>query len=386
MKYFKYLISILLAFPSFLFVSKSSRALEAINTESYGNALFEASTGTFIIGKNEHERLYPASMTKMMGMLLVLEDIEKGKYNFASLVSASEVASSMGGSQIYLEVGEQMSVEDLFKSVAINSANDAITALAENSSGSVEKFVEKMNNKASYLGMKNTHFVNPTGFFDPNHYSSPYDMGLLAVELLEKYSDTILKYTSQYESYIREDSSNPFWLVTTNKMMKTYPGMDGLKTGYVTESGYCLTATATKNNVRMISVVMKASSIEQRSKDTKMLLDYGFSLYKNSSLYDQNETISRYDFKNGKETETPLVVKKIINFVHPNEKDLSFYIYKITMHKTKAPIKKDEEVGTLHIYDENNNIIRSYPVYAGSKVTEKSFWYKFITNLNEILF
>lgn len=386
MKLFKFLILSLLVTSSLFTIKPTKVEAEGLNTLAYSNALFEASTGTFITGKNEHEKLYPASMTKMMGMLLVLEDIENKKYTFDSMVTASEVASSMGGSQIFLEVGETMSVQDLFKSVAINSANDAITALAEHSAGTIDKFVERMNKKAKDLGMVNTNFANPTGFFNENHYSSSYDMGLLAINLLNKYGDIILKYTSQYESYIREDSNNPFWLVTTNKMMRTYSGMDGLKTGYISESGYCLTATAIRNNVRMISVVMKAKSIDERSKDTKTLLDYGFSLYKNSSLFDKNSIISTYNFKNAKNNQVPLIVNDIVNFVHPNDKDVSNYIYKIVMDKTKAPIKKGEKVGSLNIYDKDNNLIKSYEVFVGESVYEKNFWYKFISNLKQILF
>lgn len=380
---FSFLICVIIAT---LFPAEIKASNDIIETSSYGNALFEASTRTFITGKNQHEKLYPASMTKMMGLLLVLEDIEKGKYDFNSLATTSKFASSMGGSQIFLEVGEEMSIEDLFKSVAINSANDAITVLAENSEGSVPNFVKRMNEKAKTLGMKNTHFVNPTGFFDQDHYSSAYDMGLLGLELVNKYPDIILKYTSQYESYIREDSDNPFWLVTTNKMMKTYSGMDGLKTGYITQSGYCLTATAIKNNVRMVSVVMKATSIEERSKDTKTLLDYGFSLYKNSSLFEKENIISTYNFKNAKTKNTPLKVNETVNFVHPLDKDISSYNYKIVMNKTKAPLKKDEKVGSLNVYDKDNNLIKSYPVYVAKDVDEKNFWYKFMYNLKQILF
>lgn len=388
MKYLKTFLfsSLICAIMLTLFPTKIKASNAILETTSYGNALFEASTRTFITGKNEHEKLYPASMTKMMGLLLVLEDIEKGKYDFNSIATTSKLASSMGGSQIFLEVGEEMSIEDLFKSVAINSANDAITVLAENSEGSVSNFVKRMNEKAKLLGMKDTHFVNPTGFFDQDHYSSAYDMGLLGLELVNKYADIILKYTSQYESYIREDSDNPFWLVTTNKMMKTYSGMDGLKTGYITQSGYCLTATATKKNVRMVSVVMKASSIDERSKDTKVLLDYGFSLYKNSSIFEKDNIISTYNFKNAKTKKTPLKVNETINFVHPLDKDISSYNYKIVMTKTKAPLKKDEKVGSLNIYDKDNNLIKVYPVYVTKNVDEKNFWYKFMYNLKQILF
>ncbi len=182
--------------------------------------LIEYSTGEVIFEKNADEKMYPASMTKMIGLYLILESLERGEIKFEDIVSVSANAASMGGAQVFLQPGEKISVEDLFKSVAIVSANDAIVALGELVSGSEESFVSDMNSKARELGMSNSNFVNPTGFHDPEHYTTARDMALLGIKLIDRFSDPLLKYTSLYESYIREDSEQPFWLVNTNKLTR----------------------------------------------------------------------------------------------------------------------------------------------------------------------
>ena len=202
-----------------------------LGIESYGCILIESKTGKVIYEKNMNEKLYPASMTKMMGMLLVLEAKEKNIIKFEQEIIISNEASKMGGSQVFLEPGETITIEQLFKCVTIASANDAMYALAETVAGSEYKFVQNMNKRAKELGMKNTNFVNTTGFDDVNHYSSPQDMAKLARELMLKYEKEVTKYSSLKESYIREDTSEPFWLVNTNRLLGDYIGLDGLKTG-----------------------------------------------------------------------------------------------------------------------------------------------------------
>ena len=182
-------------------------------------------------------------MTKMMGMFIVLEKIKDGIIKYEDIVTVSENASSMGGSQVFLEPGEQITVHDLFKAICIASANDAIVALGEHAYGSEEKFIQEMNHMAKKLGMNATNFVNATGFHDENHYTTANDMATLALALLTNYGDEVLKYTSMYEGYIRENTQKPFWLVNTNKLVRFYEGLDGLKTGFTSTSGYNLTAT-----------------------------------------------------------------------------------------------------------------------------------------------
>ena len=192
--------------------------------------LFEYQTGKVLFSKNEDKKLYPASMTKMMGLYLVLTALDNNQISLKDEVVISSRAASMGGTQIFLQPNEVITIEELIKSVAINSANDAICALAETVSGSIEEFVSLMNNTAKEFGCSNTNFINPTGFDDPNHFTTAKDMGIIARKLLS-FEEKILCYTSKYDDYIRTDSDNPFWLVNTNKLVKFYEGCDGLKTG-----------------------------------------------------------------------------------------------------------------------------------------------------------
>lgn len=206
--------------------------------------VIEQDTGKVLFDKNPNEKLPPASMTKIMTMLLIMEQVEKGKLKLTDKVRASEHAASMGGSQIFLEPGEEMTVNEMLKGIAIASGNDASVAVAEHIAGSEEGFVNMMNKKAKDLGLKNTHFQNPTGLPAKDHYSTANDMAIMARELM-KYP-LIRKYTGKYEDYLREDTDKKFWLVNTNKLVRFYPGVDGVKTGFTTEAKYCLTASAQK--------------------------------------------------------------------------------------------------------------------------------------------
>jgi D-alanyl-D-alanine carboxypeptidase (penicillin-binding protein 5/6) len=224
----------------------------------------EVSTGQIVYSKNINERKYPASMTKMMGMFLILEKIKNNEIKYEDIVTVSENASSMGGSQVFLEPGEQITVNDLFKSICIASANDAIVALGEHAYGSEDNFIHEMNIMAKKLGMNDTNFINATGFHDPKHYTTANDMATLALALLTSHKSEVLKYTSMYEGYIRENTEKPFWLVNTNKLIRFYNGMDGLKTGYTSDSGFNLTATAERNGLRFITVIMDAETSSSR--------------------------------------------------------------------------------------------------------------------------
>lgn len=225
-----------------------TKAAEEKGVELAANAksaiLIERDTGTVLYDKNADVRLSPASMTKIMTMLLIMEAIDKGELSMKEKIRTSEYAASMGGSQIFLEPGEEMTTEQMLKGISIGSANDASVAMAERLAGSEEEFVRKMNKKAKDLGLKNTKFQNATGLPVKDHYSSAHDMSIMAKELL-KY-DTITRFTGTYEDYLRENTEKKFWLVNTNRLVKFYPGVDGLKTGFTNEAKYCLTATAKK--------------------------------------------------------------------------------------------------------------------------------------------
>lgn len=255
--------------------------------------LIEVETGTVLYEYNAHERYEPASMTKIMTMKLVLDALASKRIEKNQMLSTSENAKSKGGTQIFLEVGEKMKVEDLFKAMVIASANDAATTLAEGISGSEQFFVSQMNAEVKKLGLKNTHFSNVTGLPTENHYSSSYDMAMIARNLLVKYEDEIIPYTSRYEDYVREDSDKPFWLVNTNKLIKHAEGVDGLKTGWTESAGYCLTCTKRQDGMRLISVVMNADTIIHRSEDTLSLLNYGFATYEKMVIVPENTEVKK---------------------------------------------------------------------------------------------
>ncbi len=237
--------------------------------------LMEKASGEIIYQKNEHERLPPASVTKVMTMLLVVEAVDNGRIRLEDMVSCSAHARSMGGSQIWLEDGEQLSVSEMLKCVAVVSANDCAVALAEYISGSEEAFAAKMNARAEELGCKNTHFTNCTGLFDdPEHYTSAYDLALMSRELIRH--DWIKQYTTIWMDTVR---GGAFGLSNTNKLIRFYSGATGLKTGYTSLAGHCLSATAEKDGVEYIAVVLKGENSDARFEAAKTLLNYAFANY-----------------------------------------------------------------------------------------------------------
>ncbi len=245
--------------------------------------LMDAATGTVLQSRNEHERLAPASVTKIMTLLLTMEAVDSGSLKWSDMVTASEAAAAKGGSQVYLKVGETMSVEDMVKSISVSSANDCACAMAEQLAGSESAFVEKMNAKAQALGMEDTHFVNCTGLDDSpdaaNHRTSAYDIALMSRELLTKHPD-IKRFTTIWMDSVRNGS---FGLSNTNKLIRFYPGATGLKTGFTAGAGYCLSASALRDGMELIAVVMGCQTSAERFSTCRQLLDYGFATY---ALYD----------------------------------------------------------------------------------------------------
>ena len=251
--------------------------------------LIEASTGEILYQKNANERLAPASMTKIMSLILIMENIENGNLKWNDIVVVSKNASSMGGSQIFLETNEMMTVEDLVKGICIASGNDATVSLAEKIAGTEKAFVKLMNDKAKSLGLRNTNFMNSTGLDAEGHYSSAYDMSIMARELVRH--EKILEFSSIYEDYLRKNTAKKFWLVNTNKLVKFYSYIDGLKTGYTGNAGYCLTATGMKNDMRLISVVMGEENTDNRTTDTLAMLDYGFNMYSINKVVNKDKSL-----------------------------------------------------------------------------------------------
>ncbi len=344
--------------------------------------MIEASTGEILFQKNKDEKLAPASMTKMMSMLLIMEEIENGNLKWNEMITTSEKASSMGGSQIFLKVGEKMTVEDLLKGVAIASGNDAVVALAERVSGSEEQFVKRMNIRAKDLGLKNTNFINATGLTADNHYSSAYDMSLIAKELVKH--EKILEFTSTYEDYLRKDTKSPFWLVNTNRLVRFKEGVDGLKTGFTDEAGYCLTATMKKDNMRLITVVMKEENTSKRSADTTKMLDYGFNIYMVQTILDEKTTIEKKKVELGKTITTEIVPKENITILNKKSDDQKNITYKTNINKIIAPVKKGDKVGTIDII-EDNNIISTIDATVKEDISKANILTIYLRNLKEII-
>lgn len=376
----KKILILLLLFISIPLVKAEETEDLAPNAKSA--IMIEASTGEILFQKNKDEKLAPASMTKMMSMLLIMEEIENGNLKWNEMITTSEKASSMGGSQIFLKVGEKMTVEDLLKGVAIASGNDAVVALAERVSGSEEQFVKRMNIRAKDLGLKNTNFINATGLTADNHYSSAYDMSLIAKELVKH--EKILEFTSTYEDYLRKDTKSPFWLVNTNRLVRFKEGVDGLKTGFTDEAGYCLTATMKKDNMRLITVVMKEENTSKRSADTTKMLDYGFNIYMVQTILDEKTTIEKKKVELGKIITTEIVPKENITILNKKSDDQKNITYKTNINKIIAPVKKGDKVGTIDII-EDNNIISTIDATVKEDISKANILTIYLRNIKEII-
>ncbi len=376
----KKILILLLLFISIPLVKAEETEDLAPNAKSA--IMIEASTGEILFQKNKDEKLAPASMTKMMSMLLIMEEIENGNLKWNEMITTSEKASSMGGSQIFLKVGEKMTVEDLLKGVAIASGNDAVVALAERVSGSEEQFVKRMNIRAKDLGLKNTNFINATGLTADNHYSSAYDMSLIAKELVKH--EKILEFTSTYEDYLRKDTKSPFWLVNTNRLVRFKEGVDGLKTGFTDEAGYCLTATMKKDNMRLITVIMKEENTSKRSADTTKMLDYGFNIYMVQTILDEKTTIEKKKVELGKTLTTEIVPKENITILNKKSEEQKNITYKTNINKIIAPVKKGDKVGTIDII-EDNNIISTIDATVKEDISKANILTIYLRNLKEII-
>ena len=343
--------------------------------------MLEASTGEIIFQKNVNEKRPPASMTKMMSMLLIMENIEKGNLAFEEEVTASAYASSMGGSQIFLKAGEKMKVEDLLKGIAIGSGNDATVAMAERIAGTEEAFVKLMNDRAKELGLTNTNFKNSTGLDAENHYSTAYDMSVIARELVKH--KKILEFTGTYEDYLRKDSASPFWLVNTNRLVRFYKGVDGLKTGYTKEAGYCLTSTAEKDNMRLITVVMNEPSTQIRNGETSSMLDYGFNMYSVNKILDTDTSLQKSKVELGNDLEVEIVPTEEVKILNNKNSDERNVTYELELNTIKAPVKKGDIVGKIRVYEDNKviNEINATVKYDVDKANIFKIYYRNLKNL-----
>ncbi|MEF9951840.1 MAG: D-alanyl-D-alanine carboxypeptidase family protein [Clostridium sp.] len=311
--------------------------------------LIDPMSGKVLYEYNSNEKFAPASVTKVMTMLLTMEGVDNGTIKLSDKVTISEKAKSMGGSTMFLEVGEVRTVEDLLKGISVESANDAAVALAEFIGGSEEEFASMMNKKAQLLGMKNTNFVNSYGFYDSNHYTTANDIAKMSMELLRH--PKILDYTKIWMETITEGRKEPFTLTNRNKMVKHYNGCDGLKTGYIKEAMFCISATAKRGDVRMLSVVMGAPSWKERNAQAGALLDYGFSKVSSQKILKKGDVVKEIKIEGGK----PNMVKAIASqdLVALTEKGKKINITtKIELSKDiKLPLKKGDKIGTVSAVD-----------------------------------
>ncbi|WP_462405375.1 D-alanyl-D-alanine carboxypeptidase family protein [Gracilibacillus sp. Marseille-QA3620] len=334
--------------------------------------LIEMNTGSVIYEKNKDEQLSPASMTKIMTMLLIMEALDKKQITMDEKVRTSEYAASMGGSQIFLEPGEEMTVEQLLRGIAIGSGNDASVAMAEKLAGSEEEFVKLMNKKVKELGLKDTKFQNATGLPVKDHYSTAHDMSVMARELLKH--EEITKFTSLYESYLRENTDKKFWLVNTNRLVKFYPGVDGLKTGFTHEAKYCLTATAKKDNMRVIAVVFGAANPKERNAQVTQMLDYAFAKYQSRVIYKKDMPLAMLTLEKGQKKKVSLVTSEPVSLLSKKGEEKLNIRPKIILNKdVQAPVTKGEKLGKVQMLL-GDKVVSETPLIASEDV-KRATWF-----------
>ena len=333
--------------------------------------LMDVATGTVLYEKNAHEKLAPASVTKVMTLLLVMEALEQGRIQWSDTVTASDAAAAKGGSQVYLESGEQMSMDDMLKSVVVSSANDCATALAEHVAGSESAFVQQMNDKASELGLQDTHFVNCTGLDDePNaaeHLTSAHDLAVISRELLQH--EAIKKYTTIWMDTVR---NGQFGLSNTNKLVRFYEGTTGLKTGYTSAAGHCLSASAEREGMELVAVVLHCANSTDRFESAKALLNYGFANYALADT-EPSEPLPHLPVSLGAaalvtpvlQERSPLLIKKALLPQIQKTVELP--------ESLEAPIAKGQQLGTMTIAA-GDQILAEIPIIAQDSVDRLSLW------------
>ena len=343
--------------------------------------LMDIATGTVLFEQNAHDKLAPASVTKVMTMLLIMEAIDSGKIGWDDTVTASEAAAAKGGSQIYLKVGEQMSVTDMVKSIAVSSANDCACAMAEHIAGSEAAFVEKMNQRAQELGMNDTHFVNCTGLDDdPNaaeHLTSAHDIAIMSRELMKNHPD-IQKFTTIWMDTVRNGT---FGLANTNKLVRFYPGATGLKTGFTSGAGYCLSATAERDGLGLIAVVMGAETSQDRFNACKQMLDYGFANY--ALITPEIPKENTVKVKLGTADTVQAVPGEITQrLIDKSQRDS--VTTEITLEEEiSAPISKGQRLGTLTL-KAGQQVLAQVPMVAEEGVAKLTFGDIFVMILRKL--
>ena len=375
---------ILLIIMSFFVLNLNVLAEEDFAPNGKSAILVDNLSGKVLYEKNADEKLAPASMTKLASMLMVMEAIDNGNLKYEDKVTISEEAANMGGSQVFLQAGEVYTVYDLLKSVAIASGNDAVVALAEKIGGSQSGFIDMLNKRLKEIGATNTNFVNAHGLDAEGHYSTARDMSIIARELLKH--PKILEFTSIYEEYLEKNDGSRIWLVNTNKLVRFYDGVDGLKTGFTKTAGYCLTATASKNNFRLISVVMGEDTSENRSSDTVKMLNYGFNTFKINIIKTKGESLGKVRVEKGKQDSANIVLLNDATEILKNTDLVTEYKFNLKVDKIKAPVKVGDIVGTAEIIDSEGNIVDEVDVTVEKDIKKANILDYMLRNLKTIGF
>ena len=348
--------------------SIATNANPSFTFESQAQVLMEPETGNIIYANNAEEKMLPASVTKLMTLLLLMEKIDSGALNYSDTITCSENASQMGGSQIWFEEGESLTVDEALKAICIVSATDVTVAVAEKIGGSEENFVSMMNEKAKSLGMNNTHYMNSHGIDEEGHYTCAYDQAILARELISKHPN-ILKYTSIWMDTLRNGETE---LNSTNKLIRFYDGATGLKTGYTSLAMYNLVGTATRGNTTFISVIMKAPSSDVRLKETKMLLDYGFSNFETKKIASQNNDLDEIDVDKNINENLKTKISGDVYALCKKGEDSQYETNIIYDENIRAPLHEGDVVGKFQILN-NGEIFDEKDIICINDVLKSNF-------------
>jgi D-alanyl-D-alanine carboxypeptidase (penicillin-binding protein 5/6) len=365
------LVSLILAIS---FVLNGTVYADTLNLKSKSAILMEANTGQILYEKDSHKPLPPASVTKVMTLLLAIEAIDSGKIKITDKVVTSKHAFDMGGTQIYLEVGEEMTVDDLMKAIAMNSANDASVALAEYIAGTEENFVEMMNKRAKELGAKNTTFKNATGLPEEGHLTSVYDIAMISRELVKH--ESIFKYLTNKLDSLR---NGKFSLINTNKLLWRYKGVDGIKTGSTSEALYCMAATAKRGDTRLIAVVFGAPDSETRFSEAAKLLDYGFANYESVKVASKGQSFGNVKVFKGKKQAVSVLCRDDEYILIKKGEGKNIKTEVELKNAVLAPLAKEVPIGTVKI-TQDGKVIKKFNIYP-QEVVEKA---NFFENLNKV--
>lgn len=349
-----------------------------------GAVLIDADTGKVLFEKDSHKELPLASVTKIMTMLLVMEDVESGKISLKDEVTISERAASMGGSQMYMEVGEKHTVEELLKGVAMASANDGCVALAEYVAGTEEIFVERMNERAKELGMRDSHFVNTNGLPVADHYSSAYDIAVMSKELYE-YEETRKWFTTWQDTITvgLPGKEKEFGLTNTNKLIKQYDGCNGIKTGFTSDAGYCLSASALRHETHLIAVALGCETSAKRNQEISKIFDYGFATYSTEVIAKKGQVMETINIERGDPQEIKVVTKEKITALVKKGAGDSITTKVVLDDKVKLPLSKGNEMGKLEVFDEGKKI-GEYSLVCAKDVKKASLWQMITRKFEEI--